>query len=850
MRPIIFILHFVFLISCYGQLTEDFTDGNIISNPIWSGDTSKFTVANQILQSNSKVVSDVFYLSTPNQITGDAQWDFWVNLQFSTSSANYMDVFLASDSQNLTKTQNGLFVRIGNTKDEVSIYELRNGIQKLLLDGQDGKTNNKEIRIRVTCEDIWLQLWVDYEGGTLFQNEGSTNTYRTSSGYFGILVKQSTASFHQKHFLDDIYAGPLIKDTLVAQVTQVDLSAEDQIQLTFDDVIVNTELTKYTLSSGYGSPDNVTLDLNGNLALLSFSEPIANGNYMLKIQELLDIKGNSGDTTVTFTVLRAIKPKSGDLLITEIFADPIPSFGLPEQEYIELYNTTTQALDLENCTFSDGGTPALLPKTVLMPYSFLILTKAGNETLFSGYGQTIGLIGFPALNNTGDILEIRDGQGELLDAVSYTEAYYHSDTKKLGGYSLERISYSTACAEIDNWSASNHAFGGTPGQQNSLFGADPDQDPPQVQSHNFLNTQALRITLSENLKENLAKDLANFELVETSENPITISLNSTEKTLTLTFASPFELNTIYHLLIKELGDCKGNTVQNALVTLITTTAAQEGEILVNELLFNPKDDGVDFIELYNNSDKYFRLSDLILARYDKDERKDEKPMTYLDYIIHPHHFLALTTDTSTLKFQYTAQDILQVASLPPMNNDAGIVLLLDKNGIILDSVPYTETQHFELLSDVNGVSLERTHYTGKSYNPMNWHSASTSSGYATPGFQNSQFLDLSQQNNSYTLVSKTFSPDGDGYEDILALNYKNEKNGYTANGYVFDLAGTYIHQPVNMEILGTDGLLSWNGILNNGTKIPVGNYVLLLETFDLNGKVDKKKLAFSVVGVF
>ena len=46
-----------------------------------------------------------------------------------------------------------------------------------------------------------------------------------------------------------------------------------------------------------------------------------------------------------------------------------------------------------------------------MPYSFLILTKAGNETLFSGYGQTIGLIGFPALNNTGDILEIRDGQG-------------------------------------------------------------------------------------------------------------------------------------------------------------------------------------------------------------------------------------------------------------------------------------------------------------------------------------------------------------------------------------------------------------------------------------------------------
>lgn len=850
MRLIIFILHFVFLLPCYAQLIEDFSDGNVTTSPVWSGDTSKFKVTNQMLQSTSTVVSDVFYLSTPNQITGDAQWDFWVNMQFSTSSANYMDVFLASDSQNLTKTKNGLFVRIGDTKDEVSVYEIRNGVQKLLLDGQDGKTNTKNIRIRVTCEDSWLQLWVDYEGGTLFQIEGATTTYRTGSGYFGILVKQSTASFHQKHFVDDIYAGPLIKDTLVAQVTQVDLSIEDQIQLTFDDVIVNTELTKYTLSNGYGSPDNVTLDLNGNVALLSFSKPITNGNYTLQIQTLIDIQGNRGDTSIAFIVTRALKPKSGDLLVTEIFADPTPTLGLPEQEYIELYNTTTQALDLENCTFSDGGTPALLPKTVLMPSSFLILTKAGNEPLFSGYGETIGLTGFPALNNTGDNLEIRNSQGELLDAVSYTEAYYHSDTKKLGGYSLERISYTTTCAEIDNWSASNHAFGGTPGQQNSLFGADPDQDPPQVQSHYFLNTQALRITLSENLKESLANDLANFELVESSENPVIISTNSTEKTVTLTFASPFELNTIYHLLIKELADCKGNTVQNALVTVITTTAAQEGDILLNELLFNPKEDGIDFIELYNNSDKYLRLSDLILARYDKDERKDEKPMTYLNYIIHPHRFLALTTDTSTLKSHYTTQDILQVASLPPMNNDAGIVLLLDQNGIILDSVPYTETQHFELLSDVNGVSLERTHFTGKSYNPMNWHSASTSSGYATPGFQNSQFLDLSQQNNSYALVSKTFSPDGDGYEDILALNYKNEKNGYTANGYVFDLAGTYIHQLVNMEILGNAGLLSWNGILSNGTKIPVGNYVLLLETFDLSGKVDKKKLAFSVVGLF
>ena len=40
------------------------------------------------------------------------------------------------------------------------------------------------------------------------------------------------------------------------------------------------------------------------------------------------------------------------------------------------------------------------------------------------------------LNNTGDNLEIRNSQGELVDAASYSEAYYHSYTKKLGGYAL------------------------------------------------------------------------------------------------------------------------------------------------------------------------------------------------------------------------------------------------------------------------------------------------------------------------------------------------------------------------------------------------------------------------------
>lgn len=58
---------------------------------------------------------------------------------------------------------------------------------------------------------------------------------------------------------------------------------------------------------------------------------------------------------IPFTYEKIEEPIKGDLLINEFLADPSPSIGLPEVEFIELINTTHKKLNLQGLSVSDGG---------------------------------------------------------------------------------------------------------------------------------------------------------------------------------------------------------------------------------------------------------------------------------------------------------------------------------------------------------------------------------------------------------------------------------------------------------------------------------------------------------------
>ncbi len=837
-------------INICAQFTEDFNDGDFTVNPTWSGDVAKFIIENEELRSNSNDVSDLFYLSTPSiAAQGDLEWRFRVNMKLSTSGANYTDVFLMADDADLISVTNGYFLRIGNTKDEISLYKIVSGTETQLIDGADNRTHNKNIRIKVTkgAFGSWV-VSADYAGGDTYEVEGTAiDNDVTSSAYFGFLIKQSTTSFHLKHYFDDIYIGPQIIDTKKPSVSNTTATTKNTISIITDET-VNTLGTIFSLNNGYGSPDNV--GLNGNKILLTYTNDFVNDNYELTVNQLSDLAGNQLDTVVTFSYLQLNIPQDGDILINEIFADPSPTLGLPGAEYVEIVNPSAQDFNLENCTFSDGGIPVSLPKSQIAPGGYVLLVKEGTEDLFAAYTNVIALNGFPTLNNSGDALELKNANGQLLDAVTYTDDFYRDSDKKDGGYALERINFVSNCSATNNWIASTDPSGGTPGKINSIFGKNPDNTAPQLLGAIIIGSNSIELLLTEEPIGTLDFDMTNFTLYPSGEQPTNVQFTTATNTITLTFANALKTNTVYQLSIAGLEDCLGNSRRGIKTDLVSTTPAVVGDLILNELLFNPKNEGVDFIEIYNTSNKYIDLNTVNIARY-TDQRENEVRVSPKRQILYPNEYAAICIDSIQIKTAYKdARHIIQIESLPPMSNDNGTVLLLDHSGMALDSVSYNEDQHFALLSDVNGVSLERINFGGISHDPSNWRSASASVDFATPGYKNSQFIDVSAVEGTLNLHRKTFSPDADGYEDLLIIRYDLNTNGNVLNGYVYDLAGRLIYHPINNKTIGSNGFVSWDGIIENGTKIPLGNYIILLEIFNLNGETSRKKYAFSVLGNF
>ena len=207
----------------------------------------------------------------------------------------------------------------------------------------------------------------------------------------------------------------------------------------------------------------------------------------------------------------------------------------------------------------------------------------------------------------------------------------------------------------------------------------------------------------------------------------------------------------------------------------------------------------------------------------------------------PQSYWVLSTNTENLKANYYAENpnnFVQLLSLPTYNNDKGTVVLLSNNQV-LDRFDYNEKMHIALLQNPDGVSLERVSFTKSSNEIGNFKSAAASVGYATPTYKNSQ--QMGDDETYVNLVSKTFSPDGDGFEDFLLLDYKMGENANLATINIFTDKGKLVRKLLKNETIGTVGQLTWDGLNDGGGKCNVGIYVIVFESFDLNGNIKKFK---------
>lgn len=528
-----------------------------------------------------------------------------------------------------------------------------------------------------------------------------------------------------------------------------------------------------------------------------------------------------------------------DVIISEIFADPSPVIGLPEAEFIELYNRSEKIIDLGGWKFTDGSSTAIL-SGLLYPSEYRIITPTTSATLFSSFGAVLGVANFPTLNNTGDNLVLRRKDELVIDQVFYTDSWYRDDDKKQGGYTLELIDPANPCGENDNWIASDSPTGGTPGTQNSVFESKPDLTGPKLISVFPLSATTLRVSFNEKL-EALLPATSNFILSPVISVSNVSFENTTLRSFIITLNAPLVVGTLYVLNATHVFDCNGNKIGTDFSTaeFALPEQAEEKDVVLNEILFNPRPTGVDFVEVYNNSTKYINLKNWSIANYVNDQVLNPKTITTEDVLIKPHAHLAFTTKTDIVKGEYVGaktENIFTVSSMPSFNDGAGSVAILDQHNTVIDFFSYTDDLHSPFLKNKEGVSLERISVTALTNDVANWQSASSTVGFATPGYRNSNARSESLA-DKVKVEPEIFEPIT-GQPAFTQIHYNFNSTGLVANVKVFDFHGREIKTLANNATLGTTGFFRWDGDTENGTKARTGYYVLWMEVFNNSGKVE------------
>ena len=391
-RLIFFILFSFSSFLVFAQLQDNFSDGNFSSDPEWFGDTERFIVSAEELQlsdgapesSNTSFLS----LGAPTSIDAATIWEFYVRLEFSPSSSNFARIYLNATNADLTASQNSYYVQVGGISGSTDALELvrQDGSDRtVLIGGVAGAVGSDpaiaSVRVTRSTSGNW-ELWADYTGGTDYELQGSaTDATYTGGNFFGFYCKY-TSTRNESMFFDNVLVDPLFEDTVIPQLVEAVALAADEVEVRFSEPISvssASSTSNYSIDNSIGNPVDATPDSGDpSIILLQLSSALTSmQDYVLTIDNINDLSGNNSNMqTASFTFVETVDAQPDDIIVSEIMADPSPQVGLPNTEFVELYNRSDKAIQLDNYGLASGGSPERLPSYLFLPGSYVVITDA------------------------------------------------------------------------------------------------------------------------------------------------------------------------------------------------------------------------------------------------------------------------------------------------------------------------------------------------------------------------------------------------------------------------------------------------------------------------------------------
>ena len=261
-----------------------------------------------------------------------------------------------------------------------------------------------------------------------------------------------------------------------------------------------------------------------------------------------------------------------------------------------------------------------------------------------------------------------------------------------------------------------------------------------------------------------------------------------------------------------------------------TEQVEPREIVLNEILFDPQPRGSEYIELYNRSDRTLSTHGLAIALRKSDGHLGTRhSLISLATTLAPGDYLVLTSDPNgvTSLIRTPALDAIRRFKLPALNNQgATIVLLRTADSTVVDEVTYSAKWHSSAVKIRKGVALERISPDGSSQEAANWTSASSETGYGTPGYKNSQSGTSSQIEEGATISEPEYNASTRDY----LIRYQMDKPDYRCQMAVYSSNGQKVAVIANNQLLAPEGEIRWDG-----AGLSPGVYVFYVELYHPDG---------------
>lgn len=638
--------------------------------------------------------------------------------------------------------------------------------------------------------------------------------------------------------MDDFEFGDIVRDESPPRVISTKGYDSNSLFIQFServDPVFSMLWIGYELENE--NPISVQLK-SDSLVIATFEKKLESAKpYSLSIRQIPDLEGNFlQDTTVIFTFFDPTDIAEKALVMNELMPAPRADQDLPNVEYIELFHAGDQEFRLEGLMLSNSRSTTKLNEFWLNPGDYLILAPENQASQLVGFGKILPIKNWPTLLNSGDQVFLSRATGMFIDRISYSTSTWGGSAFANGGYSLEVPNPYFLCDNSTNLKPSIDKRRGTPGIQNSIFDPKTELVYPKIETAFFVDSKQISVAFSSPVLPNLHKGHISFTPMLQTDSLIIVS--TTE--IRLILDTHAEANREYRLILTGLKDCFGNELGQLSINLVLAEFPDKGDLIINEVLFDPRPGDPKFVEVKNTTEKYLNLENLALANINSAGLPDQirlfgKP----GVVLAPKGYLAITTATQALKLAYPQSsqgNFLQIPTLPSYPIAGGAVVLLFSGGEIAETFKYDRKLHHPLLRNPKGVSLERVSDQSPVSLASNWQSASRNEDYATPGRKNSQALDIEFEAEIIQIDPEVFDPEGSSGAAFTSIRYQLEIPGWVGTFKIYSSAGQLIQTLAQNQILGTTGMFTWAGTDSTGKLVRVGYYVLVAELYELGGK--------------